>query len=54
MEPIKKLKLIELSLTINNKPEFTVRDNGKETCPVEQIAISVDRNYIKKEPEKFL
>jgi hypothetical protein len=38
----------------NDKPDITVRDNEKGTCMWTEVAISGDRNVIKKEAEKFL
>ena len=38
----------------NNKPDIIVRDNEKETCMLIDVAISGDRNVIKKEAEKVL
>jgi len=38
----------------NNKPEIITRDNEKETCVLIDVAISGDRNVIKKEAEKIL
>jgi len=38
----------------NNKPDIITRDNVKGTCMLIDIAISVDRNVIKKEAEKIL
>jgi len=37
-----------------NKPEITIRDNEKGTCMLIDVAISGDRNVIKKEAEKIL
>ena len=38
----------------NNKPDITIRDNEKRTCMLMDVAISGDRNVIKKEAEKIL
>jgi hypothetical protein len=38
----------------NNKPDIIIRDNEKETCTLIDVAISGDRNVIKKEAEKIL
>ena len=38
----------------NNKPDIIIRDNGKRTCMLIDVAISGDRNVIKKEDEKIL
>jgi len=38
----------------NNKPDIIIRDNGKGTCVLTDVAISGDRNVIKKEAEKIL
>jgi hypothetical protein len=38
----------------NNKPDIIIRDNEKRTCMLIDIAISGDRNVIKKEAEKIL
>jgi hypothetical protein len=38
----------------NNKPDIIIRDNGKGTCMLRDVAISGDRNVIKKEAEKIL
>jgi hypothetical protein len=38
----------------NNKPEIIIRDNEKGTCLLKDVAISGDRNVIKKEAEKIL
>jgi cell division protein FtsN len=35
----------------NNKPEIRIRDNEKGTCMLIDVAISGDRNVIKKEGE---
>jgi len=37
-----------------NKPDIIIRDNEKGTCKLIDVAISGDRNVIKKEAEKFL
>jgi len=38
----------------NNKPNIIIRDNEKRTCMLIDVAISGDRNVIKKETEKVL
>jgi hypothetical protein len=38
----------------NNKPDVIIRDNEKGTCMLIDVAISEDRNMIKKEAEKIL
>jgi len=38
----------------NNKPDIIIRDNEKRTCMLMDVAISRDRNVIKKEAEKIL
>jgi len=38
----------------NNKPDIIIRDNGKGTCMLIDVAISGDRNVIKKEAKKIL
>ena len=38
----------------NNKPDVTNRDSEKGTCMLIDVAISGDRNVIKKEAEKIL
>jgi hypothetical protein len=38
----------------NNKPDTIIRDNEKVTCTLIDVAISGDRNVIKKEAEKIL
>jgi hypothetical protein len=38
----------------NNKPDIIIRDNEKRTCVLIDVAISGDRNVIKKETEKIL
>ena len=46
---------IETDRTIpNNKPDVIIRDNEKGTCMLIDVAISGDRNVIKKEAEKIL
>jgi len=37
-----------------NKPDIIIRDNEKGTCMLIDVAISGDRNVIKKEAEKIL
>jgi len=38
----------------NNKPDIIIRDNEKGTSILIEVAISGDRNVIKKEAEKIL
>jgi hypothetical protein len=38
----------------NNKPDIIIRDNEKRTCMIIDVAISGDRNVIKKEAKKIL
>ena len=38
----------------NNKPDIIIRDNEKGTCMLIDVAISRDRNVIKKEAAKIL
>jgi hypothetical protein len=38
----------------NNKPDIIIRDNEKGTCISIDVAISGDRNVIKKEAKKIL
>ena len=38
----------------NNKPDIIICDNEKGTCMLIDVAISGDRNVIKKEAEKIL
>jgi len=38
----------------NKKPDIIIRDNEKGTCMLIDVAISGDRNVIKKEAEKIL
>jgi hypothetical protein len=38
----------------NNKSDIIIRDNEKRTCMLIDVAISGDRNVIKKETEKIL
>jgi len=38
----------------NNKPDIIIGDNEKGTCMLIDVAISEDRNVIKKEAEKIL
>jgi hypothetical protein len=38
----------------NNKPDIIIRNNEKRTCMLIDVAISRDRNVIKKEAEKIL
>ena len=37
----------------NNKPDIIIRDNEEGTCMLIDVAISGDRNVIKKGAEKF-
>jgi hypothetical protein len=38
----------------NYKPDIQIRDNERGTCMLRDVAISGDRNVIKKEGENFL
>ena len=38
----------------NNKPDIVIRDSEKGTCTLIDVAISGDRNVIKKEAENIL
>jgi len=38
----------------NNKPDIIIRDNEKGSCMLIDVAISGDRNVIKKEAQKTL
>jgi hypothetical protein len=38
----------------NNKPDIIIRDNEKRTCMLIDVAISGDRNVIKKGTEKII
>ena len=38
---------------LNNKLDIIIRDNEKGTCMLIDVAISGDRNVIKKEAEKI-
>jgi hypothetical protein len=38
----------------NNKPDIIIRDNEKTTCMLIDVAISGERNVIKKEAENIL
>ena len=38
----------------NNKPDVIIRDNQKGTCMLIDVAMSGDRNVIKKEAENIL
>jgi hypothetical protein len=38
----------------NNKPDIIICDNEKRTCTLIDVAISGNRNVIKKEAEKIL
>jgi hypothetical protein len=40
--------------TPNHKPDIIIRDNEKGTCMLIDVAISGDRNVVKKESEKIL
>jgi hypothetical protein len=39
---------------LNNRPDITIRDNEKGTCMLIDVAISEDRNMIKKEADEIL
>jgi hypothetical protein len=46
---------VQTDITIpNNKPDIVICDNEKRTCMLIDVAISGDRNLIKKEAEKIL
>jgi hypothetical protein len=46
---------VETDRTIsNNKPDIIIRDNEKRACILIDVAISGNRNVIKKEAEKVL
>jgi len=48
-------KQVQTDRTIPNyKPHIIIRDNEKRTCVLIYVAISGDRNVIKKEAEKIL
>jgi len=40
--------------SLNNKPDIIIRDNERGTCVLIDVAISGDRNMIKKKAEKIL
>jgi len=44
----------KLTTISNNKPVIIIRDNEKGTCMLIDVAISGDRNVVKKEAEKIL
>jgi len=46
--------IIIIIITIPNKPDIKIRDNEKGICMLIDVAISGDRNVIKKEAEKNL
>jgi len=37
----------------NNKPDIIIRDNEKGTCMLIDVAISGDKNMVKKKPRRF-
>ena len=46
---------VQIDRTIpNNKPDIIIQDNEMGTCTLIDVAISGDRNVIKKEAEKVL
>jgi len=48
-------KQVQTDRTIpNNKPDIIIRDNENRTCMLIDVAVSGDRNVIKKEAEKIL
>ena len=48
-------KQVQISrIMLNNKPGIINRDNEKGTCMLMYVAISGDRNVIKKEAEKVI
>jgi hypothetical protein len=52
---IRRIIIIIIIITIhNNKPYIIIRGNEKGTCMLKDVAISGDRNVIKKEAEKVL
>jgi hypothetical protein len=38
----------------NNKPDIIIRDKEKRTCMLIDVAVSGDRNVVKKKAEKIL
>ena len=44
---------VQTDRNIPNKPDIIIRDNEKGTCMLIEVAISGDRNVIKKEAEKI-
>jgi hypothetical protein len=53
--PILWNQQVQTDITIpNNKPDIIIRDNEKRTCMLIDVAISEDRNVIKKEADKIL
>ena len=46
--------IIIIVIITNNKPDTIIRDNEKRTCMLIDVAISGDRNVVKKEAEKIL
>ena len=48
------LQIVSSPNECNNKPDIIIRDNEKGTCMLIDVAISGDRNVIKKEAEKIL
>jgi hypothetical protein len=47
--------IIIIIITVpNNRPDIIIRDNEKGTCMLIDVAISGDRNVIKKEAKKIL
>jgi hypothetical protein len=47
-------EMMMMMITTNNKSSIIIRDNEKRTCMLINVAISGDRNVIKKEAEKIL
>jgi hypothetical protein len=48
-------QLVQTDRTIpNNKPDIIIRDTEKRTCILIDVAISGDRNVIKKKAEKYV
>jgi hypothetical protein len=46
---------VQVDRTIpNNKPDIIIRDNGKGTCTLIDVAIPGDRNVIKKQADTIL
>jgi hypothetical protein len=52
--PIIIIIIIILRTIPNNKPDIVIRDNGKGTCMLIDVAIPGDRDVVQKEAEKIL